>query len=71
MDLIKGKKIVGTWGGETDTDIDIPEYVRRYLCGKLKLSELIRDEYRLKDINMAFDDFLKGKVGRALLNLKS
>ncbi len=40
FDLIKGKRIIGTWGGETKPDTDIPLYVEHYLSGKLKLDKL-------------------------------
>jgi S-(hydroxymethyl)glutathione dehydrogenase/alcohol dehydrogenase len=69
FDLIKGKRIIGTWGGETQPDRDIPLYVGLYLAGKLKLEALITHEYKLKDINQAFDDLKQGKVGRALIDM--
>ncbi|OGL41493.1 MAG: acetoin dehydrogenase [Candidatus Schekmanbacteria bacterium RIFCSPHIGHO2_02_FULL_38_11] len=69
FDLIKGKKIIGTWGGETQMDRDIPLYVNMYLAGKLRLDALNTNEYRLEDINSAFDDLEQGKAGRALINM--
>ena len=71
MELIRGKKIVGTWGGETKPDEDIPKYVDWYLSGRIKLSELITDVYQLIDINLVFDDLGNGKVLRALIELGS
>lgn len=70
FDLIKGKRIIGTWGGESQPDRDIPLYVDLYLAGKLKLDLLITHEYRLEDINQAFDDLEQGKIGRALIEMK-
>jgi S-(hydroxymethyl)glutathione dehydrogenase/alcohol dehydrogenase len=69
FDLIKGKRIIGTWGGESQPDRDIPLYVDLYLAGKLKLDMLITHEHRLEDINQAFDDQEQGKVGRALIDM--
>ena len=69
FNLIKGKRIIGTWGGESQPDRDIPLYVNLYLAEKLKLDMLITHEYRLKDINQAFDDLEQGKVGRALIDM--
>ena len=69
FDLIKGKRIIGTWGGESQPDRDVPLYVDLYLAGKLRLDMLITHDYRLKDINQAFDDLEQGKVGRALINM--
>ena len=69
FDLIKGKRIIGTWGGETQPDRDIPMYVDLYLSGKLKLDGLITHIYRLDDINQALEDLENGKVGRALIDM--
>lgn len=69
FDLIKGKRIVGTWGGESDPDKDIPKYVKLFLDRKLELSSLITHEYKLEEINEAFDALEKGMVGRALIEL--
>ncbi len=69
FDLIKGKRIMGTWGGETQPDRDIPMYVDLYLSGKLKLGKLITQTYSLSDINRALEDFENGKVSRALIDM--
>ena len=69
FDLIKGKQIIGTWGGETLPDRDIPLYVNLYLSGRLKLDRLITHTYSLNDINQALDDLEEGKVGRALIEM--
>lgn len=67
--LINGKKILGTWGGETNTDEDLPFYARQYLNGTLKLEKLITHRYTLEDINRAFEEIEKGNVGRALIKV--
>ena len=68
--LIKGKKIIGTWGGETKPDEDIPFYEKLYLDGKLKLDKLITNVYKLEEINKAFEAIEKNKVlGRALIHI--
>jgi len=69
MELIKGKQIIGTWGGETNPDVDIPKYVNWYLEKKLNLSALIAEKYSLNNINQAFDKFNAGSIGRTLLSL--
>lgn len=69
FNLIRGKRIVGTWGGEAQPDRDIPMHVDLYLSGKFKLGALITHEYPLEDINQAFDDLESGKVGRALVDM--
>lgn len=70
FDLIKGKQIIGTWGGETDPDRDIPKYIRLYQAGRLKLNELITDHFTLDDINKAINMMRKGEIaGRCLIEL--
>lgn len=67
--LIHGKKIVGTWGGETKTGEDIPFYAEQYMQGRLKIDRLITQRYRLEDINEAFAGLKAGSVVKALLKL--
>jgi len=67
--LICGKRIVGSWGGETDPDRDIPRYVDLYLSGKLKLDRMLTHRFRLEQINDAFAELEKGEVGRAIIDL--
>ena len=71
MYLIKGKKIVGTWGGETIPDEDIPKYVQWYLSGRIELDKLIKKEYHLHEINLAISDLENGKVDRPLINMNT
>lgn len=69
FDLIKGKRIIGTWGGESQPDRDIPLYSDMYLAGKLKLESLITHTYALAEINQALDDMEQGRIGRALVEM--
>lgn len=69
FDLIKGKKIIGSWGGETDPEADIPKYARLYRWGKLKLDKLITRIYKFEDINKAFFDFENNKtIGKIIID---
>jgi len=68
FELIKGKKIIGTWGGETNPDKDIPFYAGKITAGSLKLDKLISHRFRLEDINQAFGELEKGNVCRALID---
>lgn len=70
MDMIKGKRVVGTWGGESKPDRDIPLFVDLYRAGKLPLELLVSKEYPLEAINGAFDDLERGRVARALIAMK-
>ena len=69
-DLIRGRRIRGTWGGETDPDVDLPRYAQLVLSGKLDLSAMISAEYPLAAINEAMADLESGAVSRALLALR-
>lgn len=64
FDLIVGKKIIGTWGGETAPDTDIPAYAELYVSGKLKIAPLATHQFTLENINNAFEMIKKGAVGR-------
>lgn len=68
-DLIKGKRLIGTWGGETDMNKDIPLYVNHFLSKRLKLDQLISAEYRLNDMSRLLDDLEQGRIVRGLINM--
>ena len=69
FELIKGKRIIGTWGGETKPDNDIPKYVRAYAQGKLPMDRMITHRFAFNDINKAFDVLIKGEAGRIILKM--
>ena len=69
LDLIKGKRVIGTWGGETQPDKDIPMYLDLYRTGKLELSPFITQTYKLEEINQALEELEKGKLGRGLIEM--
>lgn len=67
--LIGGKRIAGTWGGESRPDTDIPRYVEMFADGRLPLRKLGMDEYPLDEINRALDDLEAGRVVRAMIRM--
>jgi len=69
FDLIKGKRIQGSWGGECDPDRDIPLLVKYYLEGKLPLEKMISHRYKLEQINEVLDNLESNKMDRALLEM--
>jgi S-(hydroxymethyl)glutathione dehydrogenase / alcohol dehydrogenase len=71
FDLIKGKKIIGTWGGETQPDINIPIFVDWFLNGKIDFKKIISKCYKLAEINEALDSLCGGMPGRPLINMES
>jgi len=69
FELIKGKRIIGTWGGETDPDKDIPAYLKAYTKGQLPINRMITHRFALEDINKAFEVLVKGEAGRIVLKI--
>ena len=69
FNLIRGKRIIGTWGGETHPDRDIPFYTEAFIKGRLPLSALITHEFSLEEVNFAFDELERGRLGRGLVNM--
>ena len=67
FDLIKGKHIIGTWGGETDPDRDIQLYVSLYLEKKLSLHLIPVRYFGLEQINLAVKSLENGNIGRAII----
>lgn len=68
FNLIKGKRIAGTWGGETDPDRDITSYIASYFSGELRLNNLHLSIYQLLNINDAFKDMQHTSVGRCMIS---
>jgi len=71
FDLIRGKTIVGSWGGGAAPDQDIPRYVEAQLSGEINFSPLIGTEYGLHQINDAVAELTRGTAGRVLLRMGS
>ena len=69
FELICGKQIQGSWGGECRPDRDIPRFAELYLKGRLPLERLITKRYKLEDINSALDDLEARHVGRPLIEI--
>jgi S-(hydroxymethyl)glutathione dehydrogenase/alcohol dehydrogenase len=65
--LICGRQIIGSWGGDTDPDKDIPAYIDLYLSGRLKLDKMLTHRFKLEEINNAFIAVEKGEAGRAII----
>ena len=69
FELIKGKRIIGTWGGETEPDRDIPAYLKAYAQGQLPIDRMITHRFALEDINKAFEVLVKGEAGRIIIKM--
>ncbi len=66
-ELISGKKILGSWGGGSNPDSDIPRMYSLFAKSNFLLSDLITKRYKLEDINEALADLEHGKVFRPLI----
>ena len=69
FDLIRGKKIEGSWGGACEPDRDISMYVEYYKNGKLPLEKMISRVYQLEEINHALSELEKGQAHRILIRM--
>jgi S-(hydroxymethyl)glutathione dehydrogenase/alcohol dehydrogenase len=69
FELIRGKRIIGTWGGKSQIDQDIAHYSELFLAGKYDLGSLITHEVPLNEINTLFEELQQGNVGRGLIAL--
>ncbi len=61
------KVIKGSYYGTINARRDFPLLLDLYVAGKLKLDELISKEYRLNQLNEAYDAMLTGEVARGVV----
>ncbi len=67
-----GKTIKGSHGGGANPHEDIPRYHALFRAGRLKLRELLTDDFELEDVNRAIDKMRSGQVGgRCLIRMRS
>ena len=69
FELICGKSIEGSWGGDTKPDRDFRRYADYYSQGRLPLQKLGVREYSLDRVNEAMNDLKYGRVSRAYLKI--
>lgn len=66
-----GRQMLGSHGGASQPDVDIPRYIQLYQLGKLKLDEQITHRYRLDDVNEALETVRRGAAGRCVMVMDS
>lgn len=69
LELNLGKKLLGTWGGDSDPDRDYAQYCSLVASDELKVSPLLESRYPLENVNLALDDLEHGRVLRPLLDM--
>ena len=70
LPLSFGKRLTGSYAGETNPDVEIPRYLQLYALGKLKLEEQISHRYPLEQINEAIDIVRSGQALRCLVSMR-
>jgi Zn-dependent alcohol dehydrogenase len=64
------KRLVGSHGGESRPEVEIPRYVRLVQDGRLSLAGVVGRRYPLDGVNEAIDDMTSGRIaGRAIVRL--
>jgi Zn-dependent alcohol dehydrogenase len=67
--LVTEKRIIGSLGGSSVAERDVPLYLEWYRQGTLDLMGLVTTRYRLEDINRATDDLAAGRIpGRCIID---
>ena len=64
-----GKSILGSWGGNTNPDLDFIDYSKTLNNSSNFLKKLISKTYLLENINEALKDLSNGQVGRPLIRM--
>lgn len=68
-ELNQGKRLLGTWGGDSQPDRDTLRYGRLLAGGKLHLAPLTEKSYRLDEVNTALQDLESGRALRPLIDM--
>lgn len=69
-ELIKGKRIFGTWGGDVEPDSDLQRIAKFLLASGSDLELLLGEIFSIDDVNDALAYLDSGKPGRPLLEIK-
>jgi len=67
--LNRGRRLMGTWGGDNEPDRDFEKYCKLLLAGRIDLTPFSPRKYALADINQALDDLEKGGGDRPLIDM--
>jgi S-(hydroxymethyl)glutathione dehydrogenase/alcohol dehydrogenase len=67
VELLSEKRLTGTNMGSNRFRIDMPNYVRFYLQGRLNLDDLVSRRLSLDQINQGFDALRTGEVARSVI----
>jgi S-(hydroxymethyl)glutathione dehydrogenase/alcohol dehydrogenase len=65
----QGKRLLGTWGGDSVPDRDYPRYAKLIASGRFDVEPLLCRTYGLREINEALDDLEQGRCLRPLIDI--
>ena len=69
FELIKGKKMEGSWGGGINPDHDLEEIINKIDKNLTFIKMMNQDIYELEDINIAIKDMITGKILRPIIQM--
>ena len=65
-----GKKIIGSHGGESNPEKDIPRFLNLFNNNKSSIKNMVSRRFKLNDINEAISCFQNGSIsGRIIIDL--
>jgi S-(hydroxymethyl)glutathione dehydrogenase/alcohol dehydrogenase len=68
--LVTGRSWRGSAFGGTRGRTQIPNFVDRYMSGRIKIDEMIDERLPLEGINTAFEKMRAGEVIRSVIELQ-
>ena len=66
----QGKSLLGTWGGNSIPDRDLPSFARILFADGVGADRILSLPYRLEDINTALAEFEAGDGRRPLISMQ-
>ena len=67
IDLLSEKRLQGSMMGSNQFRTDMPNMVRMYLDGRLRLDEMVSARLKLEEINEGYDAMKRGEVSRQVI----
>lgn len=67
--LNQGKRLLGSWGGDSEPDRDYARYCRLLTAQRIDIAPLLSTPYALADVNRALDDLEGGRTIRPLIDM--
>lgn len=65
--VLQNKRLLGSFVGSSNPQLDLPKLIELYQAGRLQLDELITKRYSLDELPQAFDDMVAGNVARGVI----